>query len=92
MNNNTETLNEFIDRFLRDTKDILSSYKGLIISNLSLTNFRRNIDRIYNGRYYIDAFSNRYNVKLLLPKLVAYIGVFGQECRSSTGHFCNEIF
>ena len=22
----------------------------------------------------------------------AYIGVFGQECRSSTGHFCNEIF
>jgi uncharacterized protein YcfL len=23
---------------------------------------------------------------------VAYIGVFGQECRSSTGHFCNEIF
>lgn len=70
MNNNTETLNEFIDRFLRDTKDILSSYKGLIISNLSLTNFRRNIERIYNGRYYIDAFSNRYNVKLLLPKSV----------------------
>ena len=23
---------------------------------------------------------------------VAYIGVFGQQCRSSTGHFCNEIF
>jgi hypothetical protein len=22
----------------------------------------------------------------------AYIGVFGQQCRSSTGHFCNEIF
>ncbi|MCT7498152.1 hypothetical protein [Aliarcobacter cryaerophilus] len=25
-------------------------------------------------------------------ELIAYIGVFGQECRSSTGHFCNEIF
>lgn len=23
---------------------------------------------------------------------IAYIGVFGQQCRSSTGHFCNEIF
>ena len=22
----------------------------------------------------------------------AYIGVFGQQCRSCTGHFCNEIF
>ena len=27
-----------------------------------------------------------------LCSLDAYIGVFGQECRSSTGHFCNEIF
>ena len=24
--------------------------------------------------------------------LNAYIGVFGQQCRSCTGHFCNEIF
>ncbi|WP_198306411.1 hypothetical protein [Arcobacter vandammei] len=24
--------------------------------------------------------------------LFAYIGVFGQQCRSCTGHFCNEIF
>ena len=23
---------------------------------------------------------------------IAYIGVFGQQCQSSTGHFCNEIF
>ena len=27
-----------------------------------------------------------------LKELNAYIGVFGQQCRSSTGHFCNEIF
>ena len=28
----------------------------------------------------------------VIQERVAYIGVFGQECRSSTGHFCNEIF
>ena len=28
------------------------------------------MQRVYNGRYYIGAFSNRYNVKLLLPKSV----------------------
>ena len=30
------------------------------------------------------------SIAVLTPN--AYIGVFGQQCRSSTGHFCNEIF
>ena len=29
---------------------------------------------------------------LELFNFTAYIGVFGQQCRSCTGHFCNEIF
>ena len=34
------------------------------------------------------------NVEKVKPATLtnAYIGVFGQECRSSAGHFCNEIF
>ncbi|WP_330848335.1 site-specific integrase [Aliarcobacter butzleri] len=31
-------------------------------------------------------------VNSFIQEVFAYIGVFGQECRSSTGHFCNEIF
>jgi hypothetical protein len=31
-------------------------------------------------------------INLLNMFLIAYIGVFGQQCQSSTGHFCNEIF
>lgn len=30
--------------------------------------------------------------KITYDTYCAYIGVFGQQCRSSTGHFCNEIF
>mgnify|MGYP006343415101 CR=1 FL=1 len=37
-------------------------------------------------------FANKITVKEKTNSLVAYIGVFGQQCRSSTGHFCNEIF
>lgn len=70
MNNDTTTLNEFIDKFLKDTSEILNSYKGLIISNLSLTNFKRNTEKAYSGKYYIDAFSNKHTIKLLLPILV----------------------
>lgn len=70
MNNDTTTLNEFIDKFLKDTSEILNSYKGLIISNLSLTNFKRNTEKSYSGKYYIDAFSNKHTIKLLLPILV----------------------
>ncbi len=39
----------------------------------------------------LDAYFTDENKKRFL-KLIAYIGVFGQQCRSSTGHFCNEIF
>lgn len=67
MNNNSESLKDFIDRFLKDTKEIRYSYKGLIISNLSLTNFKRNTEKTYLGQYYIDAFNNKHAVKLLLP-------------------------
>ncbi|WP_066408210.1 exodeoxyribonuclease VII large subunit [Aliarcobacter skirrowii] len=70
MNNDTTTLNEFIDKFLKDASEILNSYKGLIISNLSLTNFKRNTEKAYFGKYYIDAFSNKHTIKLLLPILV----------------------
>ena len=33
-----------------------------------------------------------YLALFLVKNETAYIGVFGQQCRSSTGHFCNEIF
>lgn len=83
MNNNNESLKDFIDRFLKDTKDIRYSYKGLIISNLSLTNFKRNTDKIYQGKYYIDAFHNNYSVKLLLPHSVLRDAI-------NDGHKINE--
>lgn len=67
MNNNSESLKDFIGRFLKDTKEIRHSYKGLIISNLSLTNFKRNTEKAYLGQYYIDAFNDKHTVKLLLP-------------------------
>lgn len=67
MNNNSESLKDFIDRFLKDTKEIRYSYKGLIISNLSLTNFKRNTEKVYLEQYYIDAFNDKHTVKLLLP-------------------------
>ncbi len=42
------------------------------------------------SKYKFD--DNLYSSVIAHSSLAAYIGVFGQQCRSSTGHFCNEIF
>ena len=41
----------------------------------------------------VSMFITFFLILLTQPFFIdAYIGVFGQQCRSSTGHFCNEIF
>ena len=42
-----------------------------------------------------NKMNDMFEIKIYYSKRLgynAYIGVFGQQCRSSTGHFCNEIF
>ena len=50
-----------------------------------------NIYSTYQRKNSTDDTRNSISDSALL-EFIAYIGVFGQECRSSTGHFCNEIF
>ena len=51
---------------------------------------KENLDLVYCDSLMINENAESLNKKL--SENTAYIGVFGQQCRSSTGHFCNEIF
>ena len=46
------------------------------------------------GKETLDSYTSyeTYKKHWSFLEFFAYIGVFGQQCRSSTGHFCNEIF
>lgn len=54
-------------------------------------------------RYFINSNKLEHRLSIIIgprgigktttiAQYIAYIGVFGQQCRSSTGHFYNEIF
>ena len=77
----------------------------LILSAYSVDNNMEMAKEAYLKKDYSRAFSlfkteaesgdekAQYNIGYMYSQgLGAYIGVFGQQCRSSTGHFCNEIF
>ena len=86
-----------IDKFYIKIKKINNRY--IKEYNLYIDN-SVNINISYHTptRTYTYEFSGLHQYKSLHPTLiyilkqVAYIGVFGQQCRSSTGHFINEIF
>ncbi|KLD96503.1 IS3 family transposase [Aliarcobacter butzleri] len=83
-----EKLNELIEIIFiqsrqtygtRRIKDKLLERYGVIVSRKRIRNILRQLGLFVKMK-------RRFKV------MTAYIGVFGQECRSSTGHFCNEIF
>ena len=81
---NEDIIDEFFkDFFSKKFKKMLMKYPV----NEDNTTFLENI--VFNISNSIVLYKKQ---KLQDYPKCAYIGVFGQQCRSSTGHFCNEIF
>ncbi|MDN5052627.1 transposase [Aliarcobacter butzleri] len=67
------------------------------LSDISITRQSELLGIARSGLYYSskineDEIAIKQHIQTIYNEIPAYIGVFGQECRSSTGHFCNEIF
>lgn len=77
------TLNEFIISIKNDFSKLETIYRGLVITELSLPNFSKNTSRDYNSNYYVDAYNNKQNIKLLIPISVLNTAI-------QLGHNVNE--
>ena len=87
---------EIADNYSHTKRVESKSFNGLMISVFDKLEVNYNDKKQYFYALEGSGLFLHYTSKLQLDDDVivvgAYIGVFGQQCRSSTGHFCNEIF
>jgi exodeoxyribonuclease VII large subunit len=60
------TLNVFYTKLKSDLKNIETTYRGFVITELSMPNFERNSKGIYNNSIYVDASNSNQSIKLLI--------------------------
>ena len=70
------------------------------VGSINHKQFAKELKAVYQAftteeaMFELDKLEEKWGKKypIVFQSWSAYIGVFGQQCRSSTGHFCNEIF